>query len=800
MKQVLGWLAAILGTVQAQGAAPLWIPADQARELSPLMVHASRVGLDEVDSVSDFLIPLVVTEPDAYATNCWADFSVRVPAAGTYALWGRVRCPSGAGESFRVEPAAGAPSGAEWILEGTEDRRWSWVKCGTADLPAGDWAFRVRLFRAAGATTFGPLRWKQGELTQTPRFDLLCLASEPGYAPTDAAARLALGRPEKPAPPAPRAVTAPLPALADGAAPVDGRQRVPEWMRCPRWFTKDSWRAELRTRRAGDIAALVRETAANGGSVLRLSVLWGGETYYPSRVAPHAPGLGKLDYLREALDEGARTGVRIVAYINPNSLYEGHPLDTACRVRNPDGSLSTEPAYGRPFTQIPSYYVCVNHPRYREFLRNTLKEIFGVYGAHGLYVDGLTPHGCYCEHCRAKWRAMFGTDMPVEKLAKINRIWCVWGEFGHDPQPIGDVEGDPDARRITEMFLASFAEVTREFSRTVKAAKPDAATMFHSHPKPGCETAYDGTLTEVYTPQPWVHTAWRSGELAGYSAVHAVPVMFNIYPHRHFTEAEARHHALQGLAAGAYPNFWSAAGMKPVFDFMARSAEALDFATAAPVKFLAFPRDIRTSDTQRRAPVAPGVRYGTRDRFLAPYVGAYSALMRAGLPVNTLNRPGFEMALPGHRVLVLANLALMSDAQVDAVRRFVNDGGGLIATHETSLYDEKGRKRPDFALADVFGARHRATLPAAPRAAVFETAHAVVQGLQARTLAHNEEPMVDAAMAGAAVAARLGDLPAILVHTAGKGRVVYLPGRYDSAQCFDLSPAIERLFANAVRW
>jgi hypothetical protein len=57
-------------------------------------------------------------------------------------------------------------------------------------------------------------------------------------------------------------------------------------------------------------------------------------------------------------------------------------------------------------------------------------------------------------------------------------------------------------------------------------------------------------------------------------------------------------------------------------------------------------------------------------------------------------------------LLVLPNLASMSNSQVESVQRFVSEGGSLVATDETSLYDEYGDRRPDFALGDVFGAKY----------------------------------------------------------------------------------------------
>jgi hypothetical protein len=69
----------------------------------------------------------------------------------------------------------------------------------------------------------------------------------------------------------------------------------------------------------------------------------------------------------------------------------------------------------------------------------------------------------------------------------------------------------------------------------------------------------------------------------------------------------------------------------------------------------------------------------------------------------------------------------MSDAQVASVRRFVAGGGGLVATGESSLFNEFGDPRPDFALADLFGAHNsdprRADDESRRRKSASDTAH-----------------------------------------------------------------------------
>jgi len=63
--------------------------------------------------------------------------------------------------------------------------------------------------------------------------------------------------------------------------------------------------------------------------------------------------------------------------------------------------------------------------------------------------------------------------------------------------------------------------------------------------------------------------------------------------------------------------------------------------------------------------------------------------------------------LAKYKVLVLPNAACLGDAQCKAVREFVEQGGGLVASLDTSLCNEFGDPREDFSLADVFGVHHR---------------------------------------------------------------------------------------------
>jgi hypothetical protein len=84
--------------------------------------------------------------------------------------------------------------------------------------------------------------------------------------------------------------------------------------------------------------------------------------------------------------------------------------------------------------------------------------------------------------------------------------------------------------------------------------------------------------------------------------------------------------------------------------------------------------------------------------------GMYHAMIENHIPFEMVNDMLLdEEHLKPFKLLILPNIAALSDAQCEQLRNFVKSGGSIVATFETSLYDEEGKPRKDFALGDLFG-------------------------------------------------------------------------------------------------
>jgi hypothetical protein len=84
--------------------------------------------------------------------------------------------------------------------------------------------------------------------------------------------------------------------------------------------------------------------------------------------------------------------------------------------------------------------------------------------------------------------------------------------------------------------------------------------------------------------------------------------------------------------------------------------------------------------------------------------GMYHALVEGHVPFEMINADVLDDEhLNPFKLLILSNVNRLSSDQCDQIRKFVEKGGSLLATFESSLYDEKGVQRKNFGLTDLFG-------------------------------------------------------------------------------------------------
>jgi hypothetical protein len=209
-----------------------------------------------------------------------------------------------------------------------------------------------------------------------------------------------------------------------------------------------------------------------------------------------------------------------------------------------------------------------------------------------------------------------------------------------------------------------------------------------------------------------------------------------------------------------------------------------------------------------------------RDRIEDPALGFYQALVEARIPFEMVHDRLLDRA-GRFRTLILPNIAALSEAQCNQLREYVRQGGSIVATSETSLYDEWGERRPDFGLADLFGASFAGKVegPVQNSYLNLEHPHPLLRGLedapriingpyQVQVKPHQRErsPLTlvpsypDLPMEEVFPRVPHTDTPGVYLREVGKGRVVYFPWDIDRTFWEVLSPDHGKLLCNAVAW
>src|SRR6266571_492024 len=207
--------------------------------------------------------------------------------------------------------------------------------------------------------------------------------------------------------------------------------------------------------------------------------------------------------------------------------------------------------------------------------------------------------------------------------------------------------------------------------------------------------------------------------------------------------------------------------------------------------------------------------------------GIYHALVESRIPFDLVHDRCLEPErVARYALLVLPNVACLSDAQCGQLRDYVRLGGSLVATLETSLYDEGGERRRDFGLGDLLGVSVRKGLQGPlrnsymrfesdaagrrhPLLAGFEDTEQTVNGIWMVDVAGTapaEPPMTlippypDLPMEKVFPTVPRTDVPTVYAREAGRSRIVYFPIDIDRVFWEVLHPDHLRILRNAFAW
>lgn len=503
------------------------------------------------------------------------------------------------------------------------------------------------------------------------------------------------------------ALSAAAPALLEAQTPSGGSQ--PWYLRTYRWgqtniTEKDPERYDIPWWRAHWKRTEVQGVIINAGGIV---------AYYPSKFPLHhrAEFLDGRDLYGELAKAAHDDGLVVMARMDSNRTAEDFFL------AHPD--WFTRNAAGEPYRAADKYITCINSPYYDEYLPGILREIIERSHPEGVTDNSWAGMGrasiCFCENCERKFRSRSGQAVPRRASwdDPAFRQWIMWNyerrtEIWDDNNRITRAAGGPDCI-WSGMNSGSVSAQANSF-RDLKEICARASILMLDHQRRDNATGFQqngDTGKRVHSLMGWDKLAPESMAMYENSRTN-----FRVASK---PAAEARMWMIAGIAGGIQP-WWHHVGAYGEDRRMYRTAEPVMkwhkanealLVDRKPVACVGLIWSQRNTDFYGRDNAA--------DLVDAPYEGFAQALLRKRIPYLPIHADDIDAKSAGLSLLVLPNVGGLSDEQCAAIRRFVARGGSLIATAESSLYNEWGDPRPDFALAGLLRV-HMLTKPVWRRA------------------------------------------------------------------------------------
>lgn len=476
---------------------------------------------------------------------------------------------------------------------------------------------------------------------------------------------------------------------------LDSRRRLLLDMHIPDWDE-----GFLASYDPSELVRLYRLAGADGALLYCKSHL--GLNYWPSPVGGIHRAARERDLVGEAKAALDKAGIAVAAYhsvIFDNWAAQHHP---EWRI------VPASRGVGREWTVLGHRYgtMCPNHPEYVDYEKAQITALLERFEFDTLWLDmAFWTAVCVCHACANRFRVEHGMELP----AVIDWSGSVWTTF----------------QSARERWIAGFAADLMDTAREVRPGialthnlAPGLRGWFQGQRAQDAELDdfAAGDLYGGFDEQVFVLALMRGFRRPARPEFMTTRTrdLFNHSSTK--TEHEMLTQAFAALAADAAFLFIDA--VEPFGGLNEKVYERIGRVFSATRAFepetggteitdvaIYYSDDSRIEDTGVTVPgtllVGEAVP-GGGSRHQDAVMGAVRALRRGHIPFSVVTRLDNER-LGEFSVIVLPDAQRLSDADVSALREYVDGGGRLYASGGSSLLSSDGSTNGDFALADVFG-------------------------------------------------------------------------------------------------
>ena len=543
--------------------------------------------------------------------------------------------------------------------------------------------------------------------------------------------------------------------------------------------------------------------------------------YYPTQIPLHhrSRWLGEADLFGDAVAGCRKMGMAVIARTDPHAVhqdvYDAHPGWIAVDAEgNP-----------RPHWSTPDVWVtCALGPYNFEYMTQVNNEIMRFYQVDGIFGNRWAGSGmCYCQHCQRNFFDAHGLDLPRSndpqdpahraylqwRQERLFALWHLWDSELRAINPNGHYIPNSGGGALSPLNMKTVGQM----ARILFADRQGRGGIM-----PPWTAGKNGKEYRATLGNKPVGGIFSVGVAGGHRWKDSV---------QH--EAELRLWVADGIANGLRPWFTKfSAGMhddrwlkvvKEIYQWHHQAEAYLRNEASLARVGLVY--------SQQTAAFYGGQQ--AREKVEASILGFYQALIEARIPFDMVHDELLDAEqIDRFKVLILPDIAALSDDQCQQLQEYVARGGSLVATFETSRYDERGERRETLGLADLFGVEDDGGLEGPMKNAYLRleadpatgARHPLLAGLEnAQRLIHGVHrlrvrPVIDFPETPLTLVPAYPDLPMeevyprrpqtdiaeVYVREIGQGRIVYFPWDIDRTFWEILNVDHGRLLANAVRW